>query len=55
MREEGTHFEQVPKAVIEKILAQQNTRAENEAGENDAVAKSAANKAEDHEPISPKG
>jgi hypothetical protein len=30
MRPAGTHFEQVPKAVVEKILAQQGLAAENE-------------------------
>jgi hypothetical protein len=30
MRPAGTHFEQVPKAVVEKILAQQAPPAENE-------------------------
>jgi hypothetical protein len=37
-----THFEQVPKSVIEKILAQQDTPAEGESGETGAAAKSSA-------------
>jgi len=42
MRAAGTYFEQVPKTVIEKILAQQAPRAENEMGSDAVVAKRAA-------------
>jgi hypothetical protein len=42
MRAAGTYFEQVPKTVIEKILAQRESPAENEVGSAAAVAKRAA-------------
>jgi hypothetical protein len=42
MRAAGTYFEQVPKTVIEKILAQQASPAENKIGSDVAVAKPAA-------------
>src|SRR5271170_1297536 len=42
MRAAGTYFEQVPKTVVENILAQQAPRAENEMGSDAVVAKRAA-------------
>jgi hypothetical protein len=42
MRAVGTYFEQVPKTVIEKILAQQEPPVENEMGSDATVAKRAA-------------
>ncbi len=54
MEKAGTHFEQVPKDVIEKILAQQNMQTENKLAENDVVAKSTANKLEAPALLSPK-
>lgn len=41
MRAAGTYFEQVPKTVIEKIIAQQDPSAEIKMG-SDAVAKKPA-------------
>jgi hypothetical protein len=46
MRAVGTYFEQVPKAVIEKILAQQVPPAENEMGSDKVVTKRAARNAQ---------
>jgi hypothetical protein len=45
MRAVGTYFEQVPKAVIEKILAQQEPPAEIKMGSDAVVKKSAASSA----------
>jgi hypothetical protein len=45
MRALGTYFEQVPKAVIEKMLAQQAPPAENEMSRDEAVTKRAASNA----------
>jgi hypothetical protein len=42
MRAVGTYFEQVPKAVIEKILAQQAPPAEIKIGSDAAVERPAA-------------
>lgn len=42
MKKAGTYFEQVPKAVIEKIIAQQSVLAEGEFGETGAAAKPSA-------------
>src|SRR5277367_6501133 len=42
MRAAGTYFEQVPKTVIEKILALREPSAENEMGSDAVVAKRAA-------------
>jgi hypothetical protein len=44
MKEEGTYFEQVPKAIVEKILAQQ-TPPEKDLTDNGRVAGPAAGKA----------
>jgi hypothetical protein len=41
MRAAGTYFEQVPKTVIEKILAQQEPPAEDEMDSNAALEKPA--------------
>jgi hypothetical protein len=45
MKEARTHFEQVPKAVVEKVLAQLATSSEKEPAENGAVANPAVRKA----------
>jgi hypothetical protein len=45
MRAAGTYFEQVPKTVIEKILAQQNSAAEIKMGGDVAVKTPAASNA----------
>jgi hypothetical protein len=45
MRAAATHFEQVPKTVIEKILAKQDSPAENKISSDAAVAKPAASNA----------
>ncbi len=45
MRTVGTHFEQVPKTVVEKILAQQVPPPENELAGDAAVSKRAISKA----------
>ena len=45
MRAVATYFEQVPKTVIEKILAQQEPPAENDIGSDKAVVKRTANNA----------
>jgi hypothetical protein len=45
MRAAGTYFEQVPKTVIDKILAQQAPQAENELSSDKAVTKRVANNA----------
>jgi hypothetical protein len=51
MRAIGTYFEQVPKAVIEKILAQQVPPPEDEQAGDQAVNKPAASKpANNHTP-----
>jgi hypothetical protein len=42
MKKTRTYFEQVPKAVIVKIIAQQNVPAEGEFGETGAAAKPSA-------------
>jgi hypothetical protein len=44
MRTLGTYFEQVPRTVIEKILAKQDAPAENKIGSNAAVTEPAASK-----------
>jgi len=44
MRASGTYFEQVPKAVMEKILAQQVPPSEDERADDEAVNKRAASK-----------
>jgi hypothetical protein len=44
MRAMGTYFEQVPKTVIEKIIAQQVPPPENEVAGDAAVNKRAASK-----------
>jgi|HubBroStandDraft_5_1064220.scaffolds.fasta_scaffold284252_3 hypothetical protein len=44
MRASGTHFEQVPRAVIEKILAQQVPPSEVELVDDEAVNKRAVRK-----------
>jgi hypothetical protein len=46
MKESQTYFEQVPKAVVEKIRAQQNAQPGSESEGNEAVAKSAADETE---------
>jgi len=38
MREEQTHFEQVPRAMVEKIRAQQNAQPESEPEETEDAA-----------------
>jgi hypothetical protein len=45
MRAVGTYFEQVPKTVIDKILAQQEPLAEDPRGSAEAVKKSEPGKA----------
>jgi hypothetical protein len=55
MEKAGTHFEQVPKNLVENILARQNTQMENELAENDGVAKPDANKVETPSLLSPGG
>jgi hypothetical protein len=44
MRAAGTYFEQVPKTVIEKILAQQDPPAEKDRGVEEPVEKWGASK-----------
>jgi hypothetical protein len=48
MRAIGTYFEQVPKAVIEKILAQQVPPSEDEPAAAEAGNKRAASKPANH-------
>jgi hypothetical protein len=48
MRAIGTYFEQVPKAVIEKILAQQVPPPEDERAGDEAGNKRAASKPANH-------
>jgi hypothetical protein len=48
MKAIGTYFEQVPKAVVEKILAQQVPPSEDELASADAVNKWAASKPANH-------
>jgi hypothetical protein len=45
MKASGTYFEQVPKTVIEKILAQQDPSAENELSSDASLKKCDASKA----------
>jgi hypothetical protein len=44
MRGIGTYFDQVPKTVIEKMLARQESLAESEPGSDEAVKKWAPSK-----------
>ena len=53
MREEQTHFEQVPRAMVEKIRAQQNARPGSEPEGNEAVTKPAADETEEAAAASP--
>ena len=50
MKAVGTYFEQVPKAVIEKILAQQDPPAENKVGSDETVKKWTASKSTTRSP-----
>ena len=53
MREEQTHFEQVPRAMVEKIRAQQNAQPESEPEGDEVVAKPAADETEEAAAASP--
>ena len=46
MKSAGTHFEQVPKAIVEKILAKQSGRPETDSAERGVAAKATAGEAE---------
>ncbi len=48
MRAAGTYFEQVPRTVIEKILAQQDPPAELEAASAEAVTKRTVSSTPNH-------
>jgi hypothetical protein len=50
MRGVGTYFEQVPKTVVEKILARQNSPAEGESRRDETVKKWTASKAKARNP-----
>jgi len=50
MRNAATHFQQVPKAVIERLLAQQQSRAESERAADEAVEKWAASEVQARKP-----
>ena len=53
MKEAQTHFEQVPRAMVEKIRALQNAQPENETEDNDAAAKPDADATDEAAAASP--
>jgi hypothetical protein len=53
MKESQTYFEQVPKAVVEKIRAQQDAQPGSEPEGDEVVAKAAADETEEATAASP--
>ena len=54
MKEAQTYFEQVPKAVVEKIRAQRNAQPGSKPEANEAVANPAADETEEAAAASPR-